>query len=97
MGGDAIGSDLVRYSTGVDFVRAVIQVACGIEPDLSPVSQTCSAEARFILTEDDLIEFRQLQREEPDRILKIVDDKHLDLIGRATNSSNRAGCYIVKA
>jgi len=97
MGGDAIGSDLVRYSTGVDFVRAVIQVACGIEPDLNPVCETCSAETRFILTADDLKEFRRIQEEEPDRILKIVDDKHLNLIGRTTDSSNRAGCYIVRA
>ena len=27
MGGDCIGTDLVRYSTGIDFVRAVIDVA----------------------------------------------------------------------
>ena len=97
MGGDAIGSDLVRYSTGVDFVRAVIQVACGIEPDLKPVCETCGAETRFILTENDLKEFRRMQSEEPERILKIVDDKHFNLIGRTTDSSNRAGCYIVKA
>ncbi len=97
MGGDAIGSDLVRYSTGVDFVRAVIQVACGIEPDLNPVCEICRAESRFILTEEDLKEFRRMQREEPERILKIVDDKHFNLIGRTTDSSNRAGCYIVKA
>lgn len=96
MGGDAIGSDLVRYSTGIDFVKAVIQVACGIKPDLDPICEKCKAEVRFILTEDDLKEFRRLQREEPDRILKVIDDKHLYLIGKTTNSSNRAGCYIVK-
>ena len=97
MGGDAIGSDLVRYSTGVDFVRAVIQVACGLEPDLSPVCEPCAAESRFILTEEDLREFRRLQAEEPGRILKIVDDRHLDRLGQTTDSSNRAGCYIVRA
>lgn len=98
MGGDAIGSDLVRYSTGVDFVRAVIQVSCGLKPDLSPrYGICCSAETRFILTEDDLREFRRMQKEEPDRILKIIDEQHLDLIGKTTDSSNRAGCYIVRA
>ena len=96
MGGDAIGSDLVRYSTGVDYVRAVIQVACGMEPDLSPVCETCKAESRFILNADDLREFRRIQSDEPERILKIVDDKHLHLIGKTTNSSDRAGCYIVR-
>lgn len=29
MGGDCIGSDLVQLSTGVDFVKAVIDVALG--------------------------------------------------------------------
>lgn len=96
MGGDAIGSDLVRYSTGVDYVRAVIQVACGIEPDLNPVCETCSVETRFILTRDDLKELRRIQNEEPERILRIIDDKHFNLIGCTTDSSNRAGCYIVK-
>ena len=96
MGGDAIGSDLVRYSTGVDFLRAVIQVACGIEPDLNPVCETCHAEVRFILSDDDLKEFQRIQIEEPNSLLKIVDDKHLNLIGQTTDSSNRAGCYIVR-
>lgn len=96
MGGDAIGSDLVRYSTGIDYVRAVIQVACGIEPDLTPARKTCKAESRFILTEEDLIEFKRLQSKTPDRILKMVDDRHFDLIGKTTDSSNRAGCYIVR-
>jgi hypothetical protein len=37
MGGDCIGSDLVRLSTGYDFVRGVIEVAVGSfeEPVLS--------------------------------------------------------------
>ena len=34
MGGDFIGSNLVAMSTGIDFVKAVIQVALGQEPDL---------------------------------------------------------------
>lgn len=97
MGGDAIGTDLVYHSTGVDYVRAVIDVACGKKPDLTPVIDTCKAESRFILTEADRKEFERMKREEPERILNIVDDKHLHLIGRTTNSSNRAGCYVVKA
>ena len=39
MGGDFIGSDLVRLSTGYDFVQGVIQVALGefVEPELKAV------------------------------------------------------------
>lgn len=96
MGGDAIGSDLVRYSTGVDFVRAVIQVACGCEPDLSPVCSTCKAEVRFILSQNDLNEYRRIVNETPEKILKIVNESNIDLIGKTTNSSDRAGCYIVR-
>ncbi len=96
MGGDAIGSDLVRYSTGIDFVKAVIQVSCGEKPDLNPSGEKCMVESRYILNELDLEEFRKIQRDEPQRILKIVDEVHLDRIGKVTDSSNRAGCYIVK-
>ena len=96
MGGDCIGSDLVHYSTGIDYVKAVIQVACGLEPDLVPDSITCKAEVRFILTKNDLDEFERIKAEDNNRILKIVDDKHLGLINQTTDSSNRAGCYILK-
>lgn len=96
MGGDAIGTDLVYYSTGIDYVKAVIDVACGREPDLTPVREPCAAESRFILTEDDLREFRRIRKEEPERILRIVDDRHLHLVGKTTNSSDRAGCYVIR-
>lgn len=96
MGGDAIGSDLVYYSTGIDYVKAVIQVACGKEPDLRPVREICPAEVRFILTEHDLEEFKRLKAEEPHRILRVVDDRHYENIGKTTDSSNRAGCYIIR-
>jgi biotin carboxylase len=96
MGGDAIGSDLVRYSTGIDFVRAVIQVACGDKPDLTPVSDICKAEVKFILTQSDLYEYIRIKKENPDRVLKVIEDSKVELIGKTTNSSDRAGCYIIR-
>lgn len=93
MGGDCIGSDLVRYSTGLDFVRMVIDVACGRPPDLTPVAAPQPAEVRFLLTEADLAELHRLQREEPAALLKVVD-YHPERLGQTTDSSNRAGCYI---
>lgn len=96
MGGDCIGSDLVHYSTGIDFVKAVIQVACGEAPDLKPDREKQPAKVVFIFTEDDLKEFQRIRIEEPDKLLKIVDDRHFSLVGRTTDSSNRAGCYIIK-
>lgn len=96
MGGDAIGSDLVFYSTGIDFVKAVIDVACGREPDLMPHEIQQTAKVVFIFTEEDKREYERIKKEEPDRIIRIVDE-HFDLIGKTTDSSNRAGCYIIKA
>lgn len=94
MGGDCIGSDLVLYSTGYDFVRMVIQVACGQEPDFTQVMAPHAVESRFIFTQEDLFAFQRIQRETPDKILKLVD-YHPENIGKVTDSSNRAGCYIV--
>lgn len=96
MGGDCIGSDLVHYSTGIDFVRAVIDVACGKAPDLKPDREPQPARVVFIFTEEDKKEFERIERDEPDRILRVVD-RHFDFIGQTTDSSNRAGCYILKA
>ena len=96
MGGDAIGSDLVPLTTGIDYVRAVIQVACGEKPDLSVNGQPCQAEVRFILNQGDLCEFLRLNTEESGRILSVVDGVHEDRIGNTTNSGDRAGCYIVR-
>ena len=93
MGGDCIGSHLVYYSTGIDFVRAVIQVACGIEPDLTPVREPMAVEVRFIFTEDDVKEMKKM--EATDRFLKQISYSP-ENIGCTTDSSNRAGCYIVR-
>ena len=96
MGGDCIGSDLVHYSTGIDFVKAVIDVACGKEPNLNHDQEPQSARVVFIFTEEDKKEYEEIKKNHPESILRIVDE-HFELIGKTTDSSNRAGCYIVKA
>ena len=96
MGGDCIGSDLVRYSTGYDFVKMVIQVACGEEPDFTKVTDSMNVESVFIFTQEDLDEYVKIKNENPEDILKVVD-YHPENIGKITDSSNRAGCYIRKA
>lgn len=93
MGGDCIGSDLVRYSTGYDFVRMVIQVACGIKPDFTQVCKPRAVESIYIFNQEDIDTFERIKREQPWRILKLVDF-HPEKIGSITDSSNRAGCYI---
>lgn len=95
MGGDCIGSDLVRYSTGYDFVKMVIDVACGNAPDFTQVCEPQPVAIKFIFTQEDLDEFAHFRDSEPERILQVVD-LHPENIGKTTDSSNRAGCYIYK-
>ena len=95
MGGDCIGSDLVRYSTGYDFVKMVINVACGDAPDFTRVCEPHPVAIKFIFTQEDMDEFEALRSESPERLLQIVD-LHPENIGKITDSSNRAGCYIYR-
>ena len=73
MGGDCIGSDLVPLSTGVDFVRGVIDVACGHAPDLSPVQPGRIAAVRFIFSQEDLDALRLKAVENRLRLADCVD------------------------
>ena len=96
MGGDCIGSDLVRYSTGYDFVRMVIDVACGNAPVFEKVCQPSAVKSVFMFTQEDIDEYERMKRETPERILALVS-YHPENLGKVTDSSNRVGCYIVKA
>ena len=49
----------------------------------------------FILSNEDRAEFERIEAEEPEKILQVVDRQY-ELIGKVTDSSNRAGCYILK-
>lgn len=96
MGGNCIGSDLVQYSTGYDFVKMVIQVACGEKPDFTQVCDPIAVESVFIFNNEDLKIFNELKENNPSELLKVAD-LHLEFIDGITDSSNRAGCYIRKA
>jgi len=93
MGGDCIGSDLVQISTGYDFVRMVIDVACGRAPVFERVNEPMLASVRFIFRQSDLDELRRIEREEPQSIWRV---SHIDAVGShpITDSSNRYGFYI---
>ena len=95
MGGDCIGSDLVRYSTGFDFVKMVIDVATGKEPIFSICCTPQPVEVRYIFTQDDITELERLKEKESDKLINIIYFQP-ENIGKTTDSSNRAGCYIRK-
>ena len=93
MGGDCIGSHLVKYSTGIDYVRAVIQVACGKEPDLRPEGEPAACAVKYLFAREDVD--RMLEDESAGRILERIA-YFPENLGKGTDSSNRAGCYIVR-
>lgn len=93
MGGDCIGSDLVSLSTGVDFVRAVVDIACGNAPDLAPVHGPQNAVIKFVFDENDLGELEKVKNDKTKK-LQYVSDMDVSNIGKITDSSNRVGYYI---
>lgn len=95
MGGDCIGSHLVQISTGIDFVKAVIQVSLGQTPDLS--SKTCGegAAIRFIFSEKDIAVLSKLKAKH----LEYIVSEHIEnkKCGEIVDSSTRQGYFLFKA
>ncbi|MBE6737521.1 MAG: ATP-grasp domain-containing protein [Ruminococcaceae bacterium] len=94
MGGGCIGSDLVCLSTGKDFLKMIIDIACGKEPDLTSNS-TIYNQARidFIFDYPDLDKLEQIKATNPESIIRISNIRKENL-GKTTDCSNRAGYYI---
>ena len=94
MGGDFIGSDLVYLSTGVDFVRAVIDTALGRKPDLSR-GEKCNAAVRFIMNGQDAKLYDRVMGQDKDIVIASEIDE--DTEGVVTDSSNRHGYFIMRS
>lgn len=96
MGGDCIGSDLVPLSTGMDYVRGVIDAACGIEPALEKTGETRAAAVRFIFSPADLAALEEIRRVCPEALYRVSEILPFD--GREIrDSSTRYGYYILTA
>lgn len=95
MGGDCIGSDLVKISTGYDFVDMVIDVACGKAPSFIKVREPKAAFIKFIFNEEDLKLVESIKKNYPDKIYRISE---IDKVGsrEVVDSSTRYG-YIILA
>ena len=96
MGGDCIGSDLVKLSTGVDFVQGVIDTACGVKPSFEPAGEPCAAAVRFIFSEDDLMALGRIRRENPESLYRVSEILPIDG-HEIRDSSTRYGYYILTA
>ena len=95
MGGDYIGSNLVELSTGVDFVKAVIDIALGQEPDLTPIHEKGAAAVRYVFDEQDRLELREAKKQHPEYIVYIDVPEVLE--GTITDSSTRYGEVLMHA
>lgn len=95
MGGDYIGSHLVEWSTGVDFLENVICVALGQDINIVSKHKPYAAAVRFVFGKDDLETLNIIQREHPE-YLKVVDVSD-DIEGNVADSSDRHGMYLMVA
>ena len=97
MGGDFIGSDLVRLSTGYDFTKAVVETALGIKPSMGDAKTRKAAGVRYILDPEDLKAYEKINSEHPEYIVgkKIPSPEKLDLT--VSDSSERFGYYLMQA
>lgn len=93
MGGDFIGSDLVRLSTGYDFVKAVIEIALGQAPTATSGADGAAA-VRFIFGSEDVAVFRKLQSEHPELIVRQDVTEKFD--HAVVDSASRFGYYLLR-
>lgn len=94
MGGDCIGTDLTPISTGIDYIRMVVDVACGKQPDFTVRTKPQSVKINFIMSEMDYLSYLDIKRKDPKCIVK-EGDIDLDFSHNVTDSSTRHGYYII--
>lgn len=95
MGGDCIGSHLVEISTGIDFLKAVIDIALGNKPDLKPKYETNCAGIRYIFSNEDIKVLQELKAKHPEYLLEEIVATNVS--GIVSDSSSRFGMFIIKA
>ena len=95
MGGDCIGSSLVQLSTGVDFVKAVIEVALGEKPQHIRPFKNEAAGVRFVFDQRDLDCLEKLKKEHPEWLVeeKVKKPDSREIL----DSSARFGYYVFTA
>ena len=90
MGGDCIGTYLTPISTGLDYVKMVIDVACGNELDFTLKSTPKKVAVKFIIDESDILKMEQINSS------NIVFKSSIDssFKNEVIDSSTRHGYYI---
>ena len=94
MGGDFIGSDLVKISTGIDLLELTLLIALNKKLTIDQINtkQEKISMIRYILTEDDYKFMKSLENELSENIL----EKNIEKIFLKTkDSTSRNGYYIL--
>ena len=91
MGGDCIGTDLTPISTGIDYIKTVIDVACGNEPDFTIISEPKPVQINYIISEEDIKTYKTVDQERIIRKIRFSTDFNVQV----TDSSSRHGYYII--
>lgn len=94
MGGDCIGSHLVQLSTGLDFVQMVLDVGLGKVPRFTASTHSQAALIKFIMSQADLDSFKNLCKEDKQKLV-ISSDISVDSNHVVIDSSSRYGFYIM--
>lgn len=95
MGGDCIGTDLTPIATGMDYIRMVIDVACGNKPDLTVKSVPHSAMIKYIITENDYYEYQRFKESHKNQIVR-EGEFDTNFMKTVQDSSTRHGYFIIK-
>lgn len=96
MGGDCIGSDLVQLSTGYDYLKMVIDVACGNDIDFTKRASYDIAAIKFIFDEEDIDLLDEIKATIPE-VLYRVSEIEYENMGKTKDSSTRLGYFILLA
>lgn len=96
MGGDCIGSSLVRLSTGYDFVAMVIETALGDKPMFSSHKSAKYAAIRFVFDKEDIEVLERIKKNFPKAI---YFESPIETVGtrKIVDSGSRLGFYIMTA
>ena len=76
-----------------DFVKMVIDVACGKEPNFTKTTIPTKAVIKFIFTQKDLDEMNEFVENHKEQIYR-VSEMELENLGKTVDSSSRIGYYI---
>lgn len=96
MGGDCIGSHLVRLSTGIDYIEQVIRVALGMRPEYHRPEREKFAAIRFLFSEADAERCRRMEELHPNWVVETSGTMRLaGTQAKISDSSKRLGYMIV--